>query len=179
MTSEKKEFFEQLWSNCHSTVEILCKNKLHSKPWLIDDCIHDVYLALAEAISTNVTVKNWPGWLYKTAQYTAISYYRKENHLSYVNIDSNTDSEMIQLSYEQDFIDLMITEKMIAEARQEILSTLNESEYQLYHDYYEDHKILKEIASSQKVKESTIRQRHFRLKKKIMDLIKKKCETIP
>lgn len=177
--------YSSLWEEHKELVRQLCELKLKSKPWMIDDCIQDISLALYNQILSDEHIINWKAWLLITTRNTINNCYsesRKNDHCMSVDIiqSANYDHEKtLQLSYCQDFLDLMITEEDVELAKKEILHTLNKNEYELYMDYYLRDQKLKDIAFKYQVSESVMQQRHFRLKHKLLKLIKYTAERMP
>lgn len=83
--------------------------------------------------------------------------------------DNETKDSTIErtYSYNPDYINQLITDKMIEEQALHIISQLSPSDKELYILYYWEHKKLKDIAVILNVKYSTIRKRHELLKKKV------------
>lgn len=185
MNNNTTLIYNNLWKEHQEIVRQLCELKLKSRPWMIDDCIQDISLALYDQIRSGEQISNWKAWLLITARNTINNcYYESKKRERYVSADPvqpvNQNSETIlQLSYCQDFLDLMITEEDVELAKKEILHTLTETEYELYIEYYLKNQKLKDIAAKHHVSENAMQQRHFRLKHKLLRLIKYTAERMP
>lgn len=185
MNTNTTLIYNSLWEEYQGLVRQLCNLKLKSKSWMVDDCIQEISLALYNQILSDEQIDNWKAWILVTTRNIINNcYYESKKNDHYVSVDAvqpaaQDPETILQLSYCQDFLDLMISEDDVELAKKEILHTLNEKEYELYIEYYLKHQKLKDIASKHNVGENVIQQRHFRLKHKLLKLIKYTAERMP
>lgn len=139
------------------------------------DCVQDAYVALFENLNKGIVIRDYKSWLYTVVfNYQSKVHKNKMNHKEIAFMDNERKDEVIENSniYNPDYIDQMITDKMIEERAIQIISQLNPDEKELYISYYRKHRKLKDIAVDFNVKYITIRKRDNKLKKKLNEKIK-------
>lgn len=140
-----------------------------------EDCVQNGYITLVENLNKGMKINNYKAWLYTVVlnyKNKAIKERKKRNEYYFI---SNEEKEFVlntTLIYEPDYVEDIVTDKMIAERALQIISSLKPDEQKLYFEYYVEEKKLKEIAYDLGVSPPTLRKRHIALKKKILKKIK-------
>lgn len=165
---------ESLWKECEPNLRRICNYKLSSYSSEIDDVISDTYLALCNAISKGLEIENPKAWLYGTLNNTIKLKYaeldRKKKR--YVRLESVEH----ELFYNVDFDEKELSEETLNYIKDEIVSELSESEKTLLVLIYEKRLKLKEISIISGTTEAAIKQKHYRLKRKIKKIAKEKIK---
>ncbi len=140
-----------------------------------EDCVQNGYITLVENLNKGIEINNYKAWLYTVVlnyKNKAIKERKKRNEYYFI---SNEEKEFVlntTLIYEPDYVEDIVTDKMIEERALQIISSLKPDEQKLYFEYYVEEKKLKEIAYDLGVSPPTLRKRHIALKKKILKKIK-------
>lgn len=140
-----------------------------------EDCVQDAYVALYDNLTRGIKIYNYQAWLYKVM----INYKNKtiKDKIKRNEHDFNDNEEkdtMLNntLSYEPDYLEILISDNEIKKRAIKVLSSLNESDRQLYVEYYCNNTKLKDIAVQMNIPNNTIKKRHERLKKQLKQKIK-------
>lgn len=166
------DFCEKLWNQCEPQIRKLCLVKMADRPEEIDDIVSDTYLALCEAVNNGKEFSNPTAWLYSTANNLISKNFRKlRTYRQKYKTLSDTEYE---LSYNFDFLDSMISDTNIEQIKNEIESELNDAEKDLLKMIYTDNLKMKEIANLLNTSVSAIKQKRYRLVKKIKQMAKEK-----
>ena len=140
-----------------------------------EDCVQSACVALVENLKNGVVIGNYKAWLYKvTLNYKDKAIKEKIKRNEY-DFKSNEEKEEVlnnTVTYEPDYLENMVTDKMISERALRIISSLKSDEKKLYVDFYLEEKKLKEIANDFCISPSAVRKRHAALKRKIRKKIK-------
>lgn len=175
LTEHKKmDLSKALWDEYEPNLERICSYKLSSYPDEIDDVIGETYLALCNAIDKGIEIQNPKAWLYATLnnqiklKYSEIDR-KKRMHIQLESVEH-------ELSYSVDFNEEVLSEDKIEAIRDEIFDELIDSEKTLLVLIYEKKIKLKEIAKILNTTESAVKQKHYRLKRKIKKLAKEKLK---
>lgn len=159
------ELCEALWNECEPELRRLCKYKLSSCPSEIDDVIADAYLVLCNAVDKNVDIVNPKAWLFGTVnnlikiKYAELNT-KKKKHIRFESLEQD-------LFYNVDFDDVKLPDETIEELMNDILDELSASERTLFIFIYDKKLKFKEIAMILNSTESAIKQKHYRLVRKI------------
>ena len=140
-----------------------------------EDCVQDAYVALYDNLMRGIKINNYQAWLYKVMinykNKTIKDKIKRSEHDFSGNKEKDTVLNNI-LSYEPDYLEIMVTDNEIEKRAIKVLSSLNESERELYIEYYCNNTKLKDIAIQMNIPNNTIKKRHERLKVKIKQMIK-------
>lgn len=172
---EKTELCKRLWDECKDELTKLCKYKLSSHPDEVEDVIADAFYYLCVAVFKNKKIDNYKAWLVAVThnlikkKYTEINK-AKTQRISFY--EENIDGYIC----EEDLFSEEVSDTAIDNLSRSVLSQLSESEQLLYKYIYVDKLKMKEIATRMELTEVNVRQRHFRLSKKLKVLIKKFME---
>lgn len=142
-----------------------CLSKLHDKT-VAEDLTQDTFLVFqlkVEALEDEHII----AWLINTASNLTKQYFREHKRFIQVELSES------QLSVE-DILECIekenpITPEQIEEQKENVLSTLNEKEAELFKKRYVEHKSYKEIASELNISEKSVNVYCFRLRKKIIE----------
>ena len=152
-----------------------CSNYFDYEYEYAKDCVQDAYVALFESLNKGIVIRDYKSWLYTVVfNYQTKVYKNKINRKEIDFMDNERKDAVIEKSstYNPDYIDQMITDKMIEERAFQIISHLNSNEKELYISYYLEKKKLKDIAVDLNVKYNTLLKRHKKLKIKLHEKIK-------
>lgn len=174
--SESAIFCEQLWTECEPKIRKLCKIKMADHPEEIDEIISDTYLILCEAVSNGKEFSNPAAWLYGTAN-NLIKKKFKELKV-YKQKQKSVSPNGHELMYDIDYLDILITDDNIDQMKAEIESQLNDSEKILLEFIYDDELKAKDIAKILNISASAVKQKKYRLVKKIKQLAKDKINNV-
>ncbi|MCH5316067.1 MAG: sigma-70 family RNA polymerase sigma factor [Eubacterium sp.] len=165
---------ESFWREYEPTLRRICNYKLSSYPSEIDDVIGDTYLALCNAISKGIEIKNPKAWLCGTLnniiklKYTELDRKKK----TYIRLESVEH----ELFYDVDFDSHELNDEVLNSIKDKIVDDLLDSEKTLLIFIYEKKLKFKEIAKILNTTENAIKQKHYRLKRKIKQLAKEKIK---
>ena len=173
--NNSNELCEKLWNEYEPSLRKICNYKLSSYPSEIDDVIGDTYLALCKALDNGVEINKPKAWLYGTLNNLIKLKYAEINKRKKYLVDF--ESVEYDLSYDIDFDDEKVSEEMLQKLKEEILEELTESENTLLVLIYDRKLKLKEVARIIDTTESAVKQKHYRLKRKIKKLAKNKMRN--
>ncbi len=140
-----------------------------------EDCVQNAYVALVENLKNGIEIRNYKSWLYAVAlNYKNRIIKEKEKQNEYIFMSNKEKDEALTnaVFYEPDYVEDIVSDKMIAERALRILSSLSKDEKRLYIAYYIEDKKLAEIAEEFGISNSAIRKRHSLLRKKIYKKVK-------
>lgn len=162
----------ELWHTHESRIRTLCQYKFSNNIDEVDDIVAETYLVLCETVNSGAKIENPRAWLYGIVNNIVKHKYRelnkrkeKQKFISDMTID---------LSYDIDFLDEIISDEDIEKMKAEIESELNDSEKELLELVYEKKLTSKQIADMKGSTEAAIKQRRFRLINKIKMMVKEK-----
>lgn len=167
---------EKLWNEYEPTLRKICQNRLASCPSEIDDVISETYFALCRNIDSGELIHNPKAWLYGTlnniikTKYSEINKIRK-NQISLTNREN-------ELYYNVDFDGEKISYELIEKIKYSIIEQLDVSEKNLIDLIYVKRLKFKEVADILNISESAVKQKIYRLKRKIKLIAKKKIEKL-
>lgn len=174
--SEKQQLCEKIWFECRDDLINLCRYKLQSCPDETDDVVSEAFLYLCKAIFNEEEPSNYKGWMFKVTnnlikkKYAEINRAKKK-HVCVNDIDNKATTEDV-------LIDNLISDKMIENLSKEVIHKLNFAEQQLYEYVYVDKMKIKEIAVKMNSTGTAVKQKKYRLKKKLKFMIKEHIENM-
>lgn len=174
---EKTELCKRLWDECKDDLTKLCKYKLSSHPDEVEDVIADAFYYLCVAVFKNRKIDNYKAWLVAVTynlikkKYTEINRAKTQRVSFY---EENIDGYIC----EEDLFSEEVSDTVIDNLSSSVLSQLSESEQLLYKYIYVDKLKMKEIATRMELTEVNVRQRHFRLSRKLKNMIKEYIEGV-
>lgn len=163
MQKEKRNC-EELWRLYEPYIRKLCEYKLNSRPEYIDDCVQEVFLALAAETGE---IEYPKAWLTKVAQNKIKDIYERASREQklFVPLENGENS-----GYEDE---ITVSDERLEEVKAVVLGELTETERQLLKEYYTDRLKIKQIAKMHGTTESNIKQQLFRLRKKVVYLTRR------
>lgn len=165
-----------LWYSYEERLRILCNLRLSSYPHEVDEIISDAYLALCEAVQSKRKIYNPVAWLYGTvynlikAKYTQIN---KQKELIRSLFD-NDDEVMYDIPYNEDFLDKFIKDSDYDEILDEINREIPFDDLELIDFVCKQKKHYKDLEEYYNSTDVAIKQRLYRLKKQITDMVHEK-----
>lgn len=179
ISEENKELCEKLWNEYEPRLRQLCRKKLDSYLTEADEVVSDAYLILCKAFAEEKEIKNPAAWLYGTVnnlikeKYAEIKKHR-EKETSLFNYDNKL---MYDIPYSFDFLEEIVSDFRIEDSRLDIVNnSLSEDEAQLLEYIYDDGMSYKKIAKLYDTTEDGIKQRAYRLRKKVHKFVKIESE---
>lgn len=136
-----------------------------------DDIAQEVFLIAYEKGFSFLNHEKPEAFLYKTAKNLIYEYIRKQKKENIVEFDENLEIPMEKDIYETI---CMENDKAVVEDTYVdfILNQLSQKEYQLYQDYYIEHKSMKLIAKEHKTSEVATRMKYVRLRREVARIVK-------
>lgn len=175
MEFNNMELCEVLWKEYEPYLRKICNFRLSDYPDEAEDVIGEAYLALCDVLNSGQELKNPKAWLYGTVNnYIKIKYIEIDRNKHCVNLDNVN----YKLCYDVDFDSARIDEDALDKIKDDILESLDEEDRAILSLYYEEHHHFKEIARILNSTESAVKQRHYRMKRKVKELIKEKLENL-
>lgn len=177
INTEKHRLFKQAWEKHETDIRRLCKYKLNSNQDAIEDVIADVFLYLWIEIDNNGVPQNLHGWLYKVAVNLINQKYRefyngKNKILSY---DDGIAKSYLLTGYDID--DLRLESETLFMWADEIIDELPEKDRTLFKMIYDEDLPMKEIAERLGTTATAIKQRHYRLVRKVKKAVRERIEN--
>ncbi len=157
---------DKLWNECNQSIKKLCEIKLQSDPEAAKDVYSEVFLAFTKAIKEGRNITHHKAWLYKVANNMIIKKYDELNKNKEMFTDFS-DEDSFELSVTPDILDSVISDDDIEKIADTIIGELNEEDQALLENHYYKNKTLREIALLTGKSEGAVKQRHYRLCKRI------------
>lgn len=165
METEYKNICTELWDEYEPNLRRLCRIKLQSHPDETDDVISELFLFLCKKVSESGPPENPKAWLYGTANNLINLKYRKIYKDK--EIITSSSAKEYELPYTNDFTDEITDNLLIEQLNNELEKELSEQEKALMKFIYKDGLKMKEIAEILKTSEAAVKQKHYRLCRKI------------
>lgn len=169
---------EKLWHEYEKDIRRLCEFKLRSCHNEIEDVVSETFLFLVKAYEKGNPPNNPKGWLYAVAnnlikkKYTEVNLAKARTVSLY---DKSVKIHELPTNYEID--NHLIADDTIEMIRDDIESMLDENERRLFDYIYNDKLKMKEIGKILNITEDAVKQRHYRLCRKIKRVAKEKIEN--
>lgn len=166
--SELKKY----WEDYEPDIRRICKIKLRSCPNEVDDVIQEVFLAFCKKVKTDGIPEKPKAWIYGTfrnilnLKYREI-YKRQEHERSLTDKD-------YELPYEYDFTEMIIMKESVDEINGIINEVTTDSDKKLLKCIYEDNMKMKEAAEILGSTESAVKQKNYRINRRIRKAVMKK-----
>jgi len=173
---DKSKICEELWKEIEPNLRRICRVKLASCPEEIEDVLAEVALILCSQYGEEKnSVENPKAWLYSVLNYTIIKKYKQLNRHREMNTRFY---DCDKLCYNVDFDDKLISELDIEALITEIENELNDREKTLIQCVCIKKQKYREIAEEYNTTEYAVKQKFYRLNKKIKKMANKKIEKI-
>lgn len=176
---KNQELCKALWLEHEPKLRKFCKHKMQSCPNEVDDVIADTFLSLWKAIDSDDLPKNPRAWLYTVAYNLIKQKYTEMNKLKARVISLDTlNEEVFELSVGFDIDEERIPDSLIEKLSYQIEDSLKPDEKQLLNLIYEEHLKMKEIAKILNITEQAVKQRNYRMNRKIKMMAKEYIEKV-
>ncbi|MCE3202450.1 RNA polymerase sigma factor [Paenibacillus sonchi] len=176
----KDDFYQELCEKYFNNIYSYCNRLTQGQSELgdiVEECTQETFLEAYKQIEKLQNHPNIYGWLYVTARNLTNNRYRsmyiKRKHeiilIDDLQIVSNGEDELtacLEASYEID------------ELKEKVLKTLNNSEYELYHDYFINSKPISNLAEKYHISNTAVTTRIYRVKRKIINKVKEYVDNI-
>ena len=170
-----------MWLEHSMELKRFCEYKLSSCRDEVDDVIADAFYLLCVAVYENKIHTNSRNWLFTVTNNLIKKKYsemnkRKRLHISFDEIEMekydcyNTDDES--------FFDSMLSDSVIECMNIDIINDLTPAENQLYKYVYKDKLRMKEIAQKMDLTLCAVKERNYRMSKKIKHMVKDHIENL-
>jgi RNA polymerase sigma-70 factor (ECF subfamily) len=172
--NEDMELSKVLWEKYEPSLRRLCNYKLSSYPDEIDDVIGETYLALCNSINKGTEIQNPKAWLYGILnnqiklKYSEIDRKKK----TYIRLESVEHELFYNVSFDEE----TLSEDIIENLKDDIFDELIDAERTLLILIYDKKIKLKDVARILNTTEAAVKQKHYRLKRKIKKLAKEKLK---
>lgn len=160
---------KELWIEYEPQLRKVATAKLHNYPDEIDTVISDVFAALCEKIHKDGVPKKLKGWLYGTLNNIINLKFRKLYRIK-ENETSLLDTE-ISIAITNDEIEEKINELYNNEIKNKLKEILNEDEYEIMYLLHFRKLKMREVAEMLNSTETAIKQKHYRICKKLRKII--------
>lgn len=169
---ENHSLFKEAWKKYEPGIRKLCLVKMQSIPDEIEDVVSDVFLFFWKEIQENGPPKCIQAWLYKVA-YNQINrrYYNNNRKVRYTEPYDDT---VVVVGYDID--DARFESETLFQWADEIIENLPQEDKLLMKYIYEDGLSMREIAAKMDSTEAAVKQRHYRLTRKIKRVVKERIE---
>ncbi len=171
---ETKNSFDAaaIWQEHEPYIRKFCTYKLQSHPDAIEDCMQEIFLALSHSLQNGTVIAYPKAWLTKVADNIIKDFYEKECTAVKRTVPYDVKKlERTEIFYPDEDL-TSLSEEQISQLKEEVFLRLTDYEQKLLHDRYAEKKSFAEIAGEQNTNENNIRQRLYRLKKKVKEIIK-------
>lgn len=174
-TNDIMALCEELWSEYEPSLRRLCKFKLSSCPSEIDDVISDAYLALCDAVDKEKIINNPKSWLYGTVNNLIKLKYAEVARCKKTQV--SLESVENELFYEIDLDEVKLSDEILEKLKDEVFNELNGAEQTLLTLIYLEKLKLREIAEILDTSQEAVKQKSYRLKRKIKLIVKEKIKN--
>lgn len=171
MNESKKQLCAQLWECYESNLRRLCNIKLVGPEEDKEEIISEVFLIMCKKIELEGEIEYPQAWLYGTLDNLLKQKYTENNK---VNITYLSEYEEIELPYDYDTLDEVCELEDLEDLKEVLKNELSEEEKQLLYYILSEDKSYREIAELMASNENSIKQRKYRLFRKIKKLVKRK-----
>ncbi len=173
LENSKRELCKSLWLSNEPRLRRLCEYKLSSHIDEVEDILAETALILWEAILEDKEIKYPDTWLCAVTKNLINKKYKEliEEKECKVEFDEEK-SETYRLSVGYDYDGFLMTSEDIEKFSEEIDTMLTSDEKKLYDYIYVDNLKMKEIAVLLSSTESAVKQKNYRLTRKIKRLAK-------
>lgn len=163
----------ELWDDYSEYIKKLCAYKLSSIPWLIDDCVQEVFLDLTATVKEGKEIKNYKAWLTTVANNKCKDIYshlkkEKDNVVPLTHELSQTIADTKdEFSFDKEMSDedLLLT-------KDAFIASLSEKERDLFYQRFILKKKSEELALIYGTTPGNVRKRVFKLRQKAREFVK-------
>lgn len=173
MNESQKKLCTELWRQYSPGLRNLCYVRLAGHDEDAEEIISEAFLRLCKKIMQDGSIEYPQAWLYATLDNLIKQKYR-EFGKDQNNVYSVSDYEEVSLPYEIDLVDEIYNEDLLEQLKDKLKTELSDEEKQLLYYIIAENKPYSEIALLMATNENAVKQRKYRLYKKIKELAKPK-----
>lgn len=160
----------ELWQTYESQLHRLCRYQMKKYPDDADDVVSEVYLALCKKVADSGPPEHPKAWLYGTLNNLMAAKFKQIYKAAERQV-SMEDMEQ-ELPFDDDFEEIVHDRVVLSNLKKRLEQELNDSEKQLLEYIYTKEKSLREIAELTGSTTAAVKQKHYRLVKKIKKISK-------
>ena len=175
MNEDERLQCDKLWQQYEPLVKKMCTLKLQSIPDEIDDVVSEIFLALCNKVDKSGLPENPKTWLYGVTKNLIKKKYKK-SYRERQTIVSLTDFEETTTD-DWDFVKEIEDRNILYQLMDIYDGKLKEKEKALLKYIYIDHLKMKEIAEIFHTNEQAVKQKYYRLRKRMYKIAKKFTQT--
>lgn len=169
MNNLENDICKDLWIEYEPQLRNVATAKLHSHPDEVDDVISDVFVALCEKVQKDGVPEKLKGWFYGVLNNIINLKFRelyriKEKETDLLDIK-------VEIPVTNDVIEEKIDEIYNDEIKNRLKELLNEKEYEIIYLLHFKKLKMKEVAQLLNSTETAIKQKHYRICKKLRKII--------
>ncbi len=169
MNSEYRDKCEALFKQFEPQLRRICRVKLRGRPDDTDDVISDVFTALCEKFEKDGAPDNPQAWLYGVLNNKINLRFR--DIYKTAEKETSFDDREYELPYADDLIDKKIDEVYNSEIKNRLQKLLSSDEYELIKAIHFEKLKMKEAAERFGSTESAVKQKHYRICRKLRKII--------
>lgn len=166
MNEKERQICEDLWKECEPICRSICKSKFQSHPSEINDVISELFLALCQKMDSGEYPNEPKKWIYGTLNNLIkkkfVNLYKDQEHC----ISTHDDTLTMPL-VGPNHIEKLFQKLSNRELKKELENFLSNDEYRLIELIYFEKLKLKQIAKIYHTTESAIKQKHYRICRKL------------
>ena len=172
LNEKEQKICHTLWEECEPICRSICLNKFQSCPSEVNDVVSELFLALCQKMDEDGLPKKPKNWIYGTLNNLINAKFKNLYKDREYCVSMDNDNFTIPL-VEPDYIGKRINELSNKKLIKELQSVLSKDECQLiYYIYFENLK-MKQIAQIYHTTEDAIKQKHYRICRKLRKNSKK------
>ena len=171
--------WEALWLKYEPGIRSLCRMLLSSKQQEVDDVVMDTYLRLMEAVKNGTVIENPQAWLYSTAKNVIKGKYTEINMIkeTQVSLSDSKNGKSFDIPYDVDMVDQIVSQKGVDLIYDEIMEEIGERDEKLLSLTCDENMKYRDAAKIFNSTEFAVKQRIYRLKRRIRKMAKEKTEN--
>lgn len=169
MNKLENDICNDLWIEYEPQLRKVAKTKLRSCPNEVDDVISDVFVALCEKVSKDEVPEKPKAWIYGTLNNIINLKFREIYKIK--EKETGLSDEEYDLPLANDIIEEKIDEIYNDEIKSRLKVLLTEDEYKIIHSIHFDKMKMKEVAKLHNSTEAAIKQKHYRICRKLRKII--------
>lgn len=172
--SKTEEMMKKLWDDYSEYVKKFCTYKLSSSPWLIDDCVQEVFLDLTATVKEGKEIKNYKAWLTTVANNKCKDIYShlKKEKDSVVPLTYEMSQTIADTKDEFSFDKVMSDDELLL-TKDAFIASLSEIEKDLFYQRFVLKKKSEELALIYGTTAGNVRKRVFKLRQKAREFVKR------
>lgn len=169
MNKTKNDICKDIWIEYEPQLHKVATAKLHSNPGEIDDVISDVFVALCEKVQKDGVPEKLKGWIYGVLNNKINLKFREIYQIKEKETDLLETEVAIPITTTD--IEEKIDEIYNDEIKDKLKELLNNKEYEIIYLLHFKQLKIKEAAEQLNSTETAIKQKHYRICKKLRKII--------